>query len=75
MPAFMPIVELSYMDSENIEKEGTDNQSEMDYICVPDGFSKRGVWGKIMMVNHARINRIPALDIFMKTSYARKRDL
>ncbi|PSJ17000.1 CTP synthase [Nitrosomonas supralitoralis] len=56
-------ININYIDSENIEKEGTDNLIAMDAILVPGGFGKRGVEGKIMAINFARTNRIPYLGI------------
>lgn len=56
-------INITYVDSENIEKEGTDCLVNMDAILVPGGFGKRGVEGKIMAINFARTNRIPYLGI------------
>ena len=56
-------ININYIDSENIEAEGTGGLSEMDAILVPGGFGKRGVEGKIMAINFARTNRIPYLGI------------
>lgn len=56
-------ININYVDSENIEAEGTGGLSEMDAILVPGGFGKRGVEGKIMAINFARTNRIPYLGI------------
>lgn len=56
-------INIHYMDSENIEKQGTDCLAGMDAILVPGGFGKRGVEGKIMAIRYARKNRIPYLGI------------
>ena len=56
-------INITYVDSENIEKFGTDCLSNVDAILVPGGFGKRGVEGKIKTINYARINRIPYLGI------------
>lgn len=56
-------IHIHYMDSENIEKEGTDRLANMDAILVPGGFGKRGVEGKIMAIRYAREQRIPYLGI------------
>ena len=56
-------INIHYMDSENIEKQGTDCLVGMDAILVPGGFGKRGVEGKIMAIHYARENRIPYLGI------------
>lgn len=56
-------INITYIDSENIEKDGADCLAHMDAILVPGGFGKRGVEGKMMAINFARINRIPYLGI------------
>ncbi|HEY5733459.1 MAG TPA: CTP synthase [Gammaproteobacteria bacterium] len=56
-------VQLHYIDSENIEHDGTGCLAEMDAILVPGGFGERGVEGKIIAVNYARTNRIPYFGI------------
>lgn len=56
-------IDIVYIDSENIEKEGTSSLENMDAILVPGGFGKRGVEGKIMAIQFARTNRIPYLGI------------
>ena len=56
-------VDIHYIDSEDIEKEGTDCLVGMDAILVPGGFGVRGVEGKIAAVRHARENRVPYLGI------------
>ncbi len=56
-------IKIHYVDSETIEKEGTDCLKHMDGILVPGGFGKRGVEGKIMAIRYARINRVPYLGI------------
>ncbi len=56
-------VRICYVDSEQIEQEGTDCLAGMDAILVPGGFGERGVEGKIATVKYARENRIPYLGI------------
>jgi CTP synthase len=56
-------ININYIDSENIEKEGTDCLTNMDAILVPGGFGKRGVEGKMMAIHFARTKRIPYLGI------------
>ena len=56
-------VKIHYMDSENIEKNGTGSLAAMDAILVPGGFGKRGVEGKIKAIRYARENGIPYLGI------------
>ncbi|MCB2427154.1 CTP synthase [Methylophaga pinxianii] len=56
-------VNVHYVDSEMIEKTGTDCIANMDAILVPGGFGKRGVEGMIATAQFARENNIPYLGI------------
>jgi CTP synthase len=56
-------VNIYYIDSEDIEKEGTRCLQGMNAILVPGGFGLRGVEGKITAVQYARENAIPYLGI------------
>ncbi len=56
-------INISYVDSEDIEKNGVDCLAGMDAILVPGGFGKRGVEGKISAIHYARTNGIPYLGI------------
>ena len=56
-------VNLRYIDSEEIENEGTAKLEGVDAILVPGGFGLRGVEGKIKTVQYARENKIPYLGI------------
>ena len=57
-------VEIEYIDSEDIEKQGiTESLTRADAILVPGGFGKRGSEGKIEAVRFARENNIPFLGI------------
>ena len=56
-------VNLRYIDSEDIENQGTSLLEGMDAILVPGGFGLRGVEGKIATVKYARENKIPYLGI------------
>ncbi|WP_211363122.1 CTP synthase [Thermochromatium tepidum] len=56
-------VEIVYVDSERIEREGTDCLNGLDAILVPGGFGERGVEGKIQAVRYAREQRVPYLGI------------
>ena len=56
-------VKIHYIDSEDIEKNGTDCLNAMDAILVPGGFGKRGTEGKIRAIQFARENKLPYLGI------------
>ncbi|MDW5418827.1 MULTISPECIES: CTP synthase [unclassified Iodobacter] len=56
-------VQIHYMDSEELEKNGSSCLEGMDAILVPGGFGKRGVEGKILAVKFARENNVPYLGI------------
>ena len=56
-------VNLRYIDSEDIENQGTALLEGVDAILVPGGFGLRGVEGKIKTVQYARENKIPYLGI------------
>jgi CTP synthase len=56
-------VNIHYIDSEAIERDGVGALSGMDAILVPGGFGKRGVEGKIAAIRHARENQVPYLGI------------
>ena len=54
---------IRYIDSEDIERDGTGCLENMDAILVPGGFGKRGIEGKIRAVRFARENGVPYLGI------------
>jgi CTP synthase len=56
-------VKISYLDSEDIEKNGCDTLQGVDAVLVPGGFGRRGTEGKIAAIRHARENGIPYLGI------------
>ncbi|HLA75258.1 MAG TPA: CTP synthase [Gammaproteobacteria bacterium] len=56
-------VQIVYIDSEELEKNGTACLEGMDAILVPGGFGERGIEGKIQAVQYARENNIPYLGI------------
>ena len=56
-------VKIHYIDSEEIEKNGTDVLKSMDAILVPGGFGRRGTEGKISAIRYARENKVPYLGI------------
>ena len=55
-------VNLVWIDSENIDNE-FDSFKDVHGIIVPGGFGERGSSGKILAINHARLNKIPFLGI------------
>ncbi len=55
-------VRVRYVDSERIQREGTDCLLGVDAILVPGGFGERGIEGKIQ-TRYAREHRIPYLGI------------
>jgi CTP synthase len=56
-------VNIKYIDSEQIEKDGVGCLKQLDAILVPGGFGKRGTEGKIAAIRYARENQIPYLGI------------
>ncbi|MCH8079595.1 MAG: CTP synthase [Proteobacteria bacterium] len=56
-------INISYVDSEELETTGTECLSDMDAILVPGGFGNRGIDGKITAIKYARENHIPYLGI------------
>ncbi|WP_313952187.1 CTP synthase [Accumulibacter sp.] len=56
-------VKISYIDSEEIERQGCGALQGMDAILIPGGFGRRGTEGKIAAIRHAREGRIPFLGI------------
>ncbi len=56
-------VNIEYLDSEEIEVNGSQCLAKYDAILVPGGFGKRGVEGKIASARFARENKIPYLGI------------
>jgi len=56
-------VNIHYIESQDIERSGTEALARMDAILVPGGFGDRGIEGKIQAVRFARENRIPYLGI------------
>jgi CTP synthase len=56
-------VNILYMESENIQTEGTSCLNDVDAILVPGGFGERGIEGKIAAVKFAREKKVPYLGI------------
>ncbi|WP_341674890.1 CTP synthase [Niveibacterium sp. SC-1] len=56
-------VNIHYLDSEQIEKEGAGQLAGMDAVLVPGGFGRRGTEGKIAAIRYAREHKVPYLGI------------
>jgi len=57
-------VDIEYVDSEDIEKEGSEAfLSDVAGVLVPGGFGDRGIEGKIAAIQYARENNIPFLGL------------
>ena len=56
-------INIRYVDSEDIERNGPECLTGMDAILVPGGFGNRGIEGKIAAVRYARENKIPYLGL------------
>ncbi len=57
-------VELKWISSENLEKEGAKKHlKDLDGVLIPGGFGERGIEGKIEAVRFIRENKVPFLGI------------
>jgi len=56
-------INIHYIDSESIERDGVDCLRDKDAVLVPGGFGKRGVEGKIKAIQYARESKVPYLGI------------
>jgi CTP synthase len=56
-------VRIRYIESQDIERDGTGALVGVDAILVPGGFGERGIEGKIAAVRYARENGVPYLGI------------
>jgi CTP synthase len=56
-------VNVHYIESADLETQGTSALEGMDAILVPGGFGERGIEGKIKAAEHARRLGIPYLGI------------
>lgn len=56
-------LKIEWIESEDIEKQGTKLLEKLDGIVVPGGFGNRGIEGKIIAAQFARENKIPYLGL------------
>jgi CTP synthase len=57
-------VDLAWIDSETLTEENVHGALEdVDAILVPGGFGERGAEGKMVAIQHARVNQIPFFGI------------
>lgn len=56
-------VKIVYIDSEQLENEGSACLDNVDAILVPGGFGERGVEGKILAAQYGREKKVPYLGI------------
>jgi len=56
-------VRLKWLESEEIEKQGTGLLEDVDAILVPGGFGDRGFEGKVLTSKYARENGVPYFGI------------
>ena len=56
-------VNITYIESRDLEERGVECLKGMDGIVVPGGFGDRGIEGKIKAVRFARENGVPYLGI------------
>ena len=62
----MSAVDIHWIDSESLEADDANLDEilgDMDGILVPGGFGSRGIEGKILAANYARVHGIPYLGI------------
>jgi CTP synthase len=56
-------VNICFLDSEDLERDGPERLRGMDAVLVPGGFGERGIEGKIAAARFARENGVPYLGI------------
>ena len=57
-------VELVWVDSETLTEGNVEKAlKDVDAVLVPGGFGERGAEGKIVAIQHARVNQIPFFGI------------
>ncbi len=56
-------VKVRWIQAEKLEKGDLSELNDADGIVVPIGWGARGVEGKILAINYARVNKIPYLGL------------
>ncbi len=56
-------IQIEYVESEEIQKNGTGILKAMDAILIPGGFGDRGIEGMVDSIQFARENKVPFLGI------------
>lgn len=56
-------INIRYVDSDGLEREGHTALEGADAILVPGGFGERGIEGKILAARYAREQQVPFLGI------------
>jgi CTP synthase len=56
-------VNILYLESEDLERDGVGRLGEVDAVLVPGGFGERGIEGKIAAAEFAREKNVPYLGI------------
>jgi len=57
-------IEIKWVNAEELTSENVKDQlADVDGVLVPGGFGDRGVEGKIVATNYARVNKVPFLGI------------
>ena len=55
--------DIQWLDSEELERHGTESLQGLDGIVVPGGFGYRGIEGKVAAARFARENQVPYLGL------------
>ena len=56
-------IHIKYVDSGQIETQGSGQLADADAILIPGGFGERGIEGMVMAAGYARENKVPYLGI------------
>lgn len=57
-------VDIKYIDSETVNEDTVDEKlKEVDAVLIPGGFGTRGIAGKLLAIEYARLNKKPFLGI------------